>query len=228
LERQALARAVLEATWSETPGLQAFALKTTELSRCYEVPGQYVRVTLAPDVSAFLAIANAPGTPYLELLVNSQTRVGTVLAALGVGASVEVSHPMGAGFPLRNGVGRDLLLLACGSAMAPMRACIQYVLARRADYGSVRLYYGTREPCFAYGHEHHYWSTKGVELVRVVSSATAHWPGLRGHVQQALELEPPRLSNAVVYACGMPAMLEGVASVLQRLGVPAGSVFTNA
>jgi CDP-4-dehydro-6-deoxyglucose reductase len=219
---------VVESGWDETAELRAVVVRAGEPARRYASPGQYLRIGGAGGLSMTCAIANAPGTPYLELLLKRRTAGGAAVGGLVRGVGLSLSLPAGPGFPVGEHQGRDILLLACGSAIAPMRACIQYILGRRGRYGAVRLYYGAREPAFAYAHEHHYWRAKGIELVPVVSCpGSPQWKGQRGHVQQALGAHPPSARNAVAYACGMPAMVAEVTAALERLGFDRRSVFLN-
>lgn len=223
-----LHRAVVTRSWDETPTLRGLALAAPDLAGAHARPGQYVKVVAGPGAEGYFALANPPGPGELELLVKRGGAAADRLAALGPGATVDLTAPMGKGFPAGQHAGCDLLLFAAGSGIAPIRAVVRHVLARRDDYGRVRLYYGHRRPDeFAYTAEHPEWERGAIELIRVASAPDANWPGARGWVQHALRSAPPDLSRAVAYVSGMKPMVEGVTRTLAELGLPADRVFLN-
>jgi NAD(P)H-flavin reductase len=181
----------------------------------------------------FFALASAPHpSGRVDLLLKRGGRVAdTALAAAAPGAALEVSAPFGRGFPVEEARGRDVLLFAAGSGIAPIRALVQHLTADREAFGRITLFYGQRHGAdFAYVREHLSWERRGVRVVLCPSAEDSAWRGLRGRVQEvaaslAFGGAPP--GDAVAYACGMTAMVEDVRATLARSGIPPGRVHAN-
>src|SRR5690606_19835469 len=122
------------------------------------------------EPGAFYALANAPGGETIELLVKRGDPLSNRLAALEPGASLFVSEALGPGFPVEEGRGKDLLLFATGSGIAPIRAVLQHVLPRREAFERIHLFYGVRTPRdFPYCGELEALRGGRVELHRAIS-----------------------------------------------------------
>jgi NAD(P)H-flavin reductase len=205
--------------WDETPTLRGVIVDAGDLARGHIAPGQYVKARLG-EAEGFFALASAPGEP-LEILVKKA-------GALAPGDRIGMSAPHGAGYPVAAHEGRDLLLFAAGTGIAPIRAVVHQVLRARPRFGAVRLWHGQRAASeLAYAREHDAWRAAGVEIVPVVSGADPGWEGARGYVQDVLRAAPPPLARAVAYVCGMKEMEDGVIEVLVGLGMPRDDVHRN-
>jgi sulfhydrogenase subunit gamma (sulfur reductase) len=228
-----LGAARVEAAWDEAPALRALRLALPpELAHAHERPGQVVKVHTAAG-EAYFALASAPSESGLvDLLVKRGGRVGDAAIAQAIqGGLLEVSAPFGRGFPVEEARGRHVLLFAAGAAIAPIRALVQHVLARRGESRRVALFYGQRRGGdFAYLREHAEWECGGVKVVLCPSREDEAWPGVRGRVQEvarslAFGGAPPE--ESVAFVCGMTAMVDDVKATLSRAGVPPRCVHLN-
>lgn len=207
--------------WSESETLRGLAFQSEEVSRRHRAPGQYVRIKVNGDTNPY-ALASEPGAPELELLFKKDTELTAAMASLATGDQLRVGEPEGRGFPLAEHDGRDLILVAAGSGIAPLRAVVRSVLHDRARHGEVTLFYGQREPGhFAYAREWDAWRAGGVEVIAVASGEGAR------RVQDALRARRPRVDGAVAYVAGMKPMIAGVRGILVDLGLPEERVFLN-
>jgi NAD(P)H-flavin reductase len=201
--------------------MRALAFRAEAVSRQHRAPGQYVRVEVEGDENPY-ALASEPGAPELQLLFKVETELTGAMARLEPGSAMRVGAPRGRGFPLSTHAGRDLILVAAGSGIAPLRAVVRSVLGRRACHGAVLLFYGQREPGhFAYSGEWDAWRAAGIEIVPVASAERDH------RVQDALLARRPGIENAVAYLAGMKPMIAEVSGVLVELGLPPDRVFLN-
>ena len=217
-------------SWDETPSLRGLSLTASPaLLELHRAPGQYLRLGTGPELDGTFALARAPGSGRLELLVKRGAPVADELAGAAEGAELFASPPMGQGYPVADHGGRDVLLFAAGSGIAPIRSVIQAIDRQRAAFGKVHLFYGQRQPAdFAYRDEHDAWAARGIAVTLCASQAAPEgWSGARGRVQDALIADPPPLVNAVVYLAGMKPMLEAVTTILVELGLPRERVFLN-
>ena len=147
------------------------------------------------------------------------------------GRTLELTRPFGAGFPLDEAEGRDVLLFAAGSAIAPIRALVQHVMVHRNRFGRVTLFYGQRHGAeFAYRAEQLDWERRGVRVVLCPSAEDDAWQGLRGRVQEvarSLAFGGATPGEAVAFVSGMTAMVEDVRRTLAAAGVPPERVHAN-
>jgi NAD(P)H-flavin reductase len=212
--------------------LRAIRVSLGPLASSHTLPGQVVKVR-TPSGEAYFALASAPSTGgTADLLVKRGGRIADEVVASAVpGRTLDLSAPFGKGFPLVDAAGRDVLLFAAGSGIAPIRALLQHVVARRDDYRRVTLFYGQRRGAdFAYRAEHLDWERHGVRVVLCPSNADEAWPGVRGRVQEvarALLLGGVDPAGSEAYVCGMTAMVNDVKATLKDAGVPPERVHLN-
>jgi ferredoxin-NADP reductase len=221
------------AAWDETPGLRGVRLQLpAEAAGEHQRPGQVVKVKVAPG-EGYFALASAPsGDGRVELLVKRGAPVAdAVVAAARPGEALQVTPPFGRGFPLESALGRDVLLFAAGSGMAPIRSLVQSLLARREEVDRVVLFYGQRRGAeFAYRAEHLGWERRGVRVVLCPSDEDDTWPGVRGRVQEAaraLDWGGARPAQASAFLCGMSPMVTEVRAALAAAGAPPEHVHVN-
>ncbi len=220
------------AAWDETPSLRALRVGLGPLAASHTVPGQVVKLR-APSGEAYFALASAPAADAtVDLLLKRGGRIADELVASALpGTRIETSAPFGKGFPIGQAEGRDLLLFAAGSGIAPVRALIQHVVAHRNRFRRVSLFYGQRRGAdFAYRSEHLDWERHGIRVVLCPSDADEAWPGVRGRVQEvarALALAGSDPAGTEAYVCGMTAMVNEVKGTLKDAGVPPDHVHLN-
>jgi sulfhydrogenase subunit gamma (sulfur reductase) len=110
-------------------------------------PGQFVMLSVPGAGEAPISISSSPTRPQiLELCVRRVGRVTNALYRLGATDAVGVRGPYGNGFPVERLEGNDLLLVAGGLGMAPLRSLLWYVLDLRDRFGEITLMYGARTP----------------------------------------------------------------------------------
>jgi NAD(P)H-flavin reductase len=219
--------------WDETASLRAVRLQLPPpLAERHDLPGQVVKVKAAPG-EGFFAIASAPARDgRIELLLKRGGKVADAAIAGAVpGVDLAVTAPFGRGFPLAEAIGKDVLLFAAGSGIAPIRALLQRLVARRDEVNRIALFYGQRRGAeFAYRAEHLAWERRGVRVVLCPSAEDDAWEGVRGRVQEVartLDFGGARLADAVAYVCGMSTMVTDVRETLARAGVPPERVHVN-
>jgi sulfhydrogenase subunit gamma (sulfur reductase) len=223
---------VVEA-WDETPGMRSVRLEMPPaFAGAHERPGQVVKVA-TPAGEGFFALASAPATePRADLLLKRGGPVADAAIELAAGgALLDVSAPFGKGFPWEHARGRDVLLFAAGSGIAPVRALVQHLCASRDAFQRVTLFYGQRHGSeFAYVAEHLDWERHGVRIVLCPSQEDDAWPGVRGRVQEvarSLALGGAEPGKTVAFVCGMTAMVAEVKATLASAGVPPHRVHLN-
>jgi NAD(P)H-flavin reductase len=224
---------VLEA-WDETPQLRALRVDLgRERAARYTVPGQVLKLRAPTGTDGYYAIASAP-TPgdgaHAELLIKRGGALADAIIAAADSGALPASDPFGRGFPVDEARGRDVLLFAAGSGIAPVRALVQHVIAARGDFGRVELYYGQREAGdFAFQREHAAWERAGVRVILCASRAADGWTGAHGHVQDVArsQLIGALGPQAAAFVCGMKPMVAGVRETLAAAGLAPERVYLN-
>jgi len=152
--------------------------------------------------------------------------VTRALARLEAGEVIGLRGPYGSAWPLEAAQGGDLVIVAGGLGLAPLRQAIVQALAQRERYGRVCILYGTRTPAdVLYGGELAAWAARrDVEFAITVDRASAGWGGEVGVVTRLVaraSFDPERTTALV---CGPEIMMRFTAEALLKRGVPQASI----
>ncbi len=124
-----------------------FEIKLEDGSELGHKPGQFVEVSVFGVGEAPISISSPPTKKgYFELCVRKVGNVTSALHSLKEGDRVGIRGPFGKGFDAEGLKGKDILFVAGGLGIAPLRSLFNYVLDKREDYGRVILLYGCKEP----------------------------------------------------------------------------------
>ena len=193
------------------------------------VPGQ-VAVLLAPGESpAYFAFASAPEDTELEVLVKQKAGASNVIFDMQKGDRLQLIEVAGHGFALDEQKHKDLVFVAMGTGVAPLRSALRHVLRRPHDFGRSVVLYGARTPDdFCYRDETETWEDAGVELRQVISRPDGHdWSGPTGYVQSLLDHVLPSLKSPIALICGSQEMIEQTRNRLRQMGFASNEILTN-
>ena len=192
-------------------------------------PGQVGLMKVDTEDPAYFAFASAPDDPDLEVLVKQKVGCSTVLYDMKPGDEIELLGIVGHGFKLDEIKGRDLVFVAMGTGVAPLRSALRYVLKRKDEFGQLVVLYGARTPDdFCYRDETEDWEDSGVELRQVISRPDGHdWSGPTGYVQSLLDNVLPSLSSPVALICGSREMITQTRERLGKMGFQPDEILTN-
>jgi NAD(P)H-flavin reductase len=173
------------------------------------------------------------GDPAQPNIVRHTTRmVGTVTKAmyqLKRGDQIGVRGPYGSHWPIAAAAGNDVVLVAGGLGLAPLRPALYQLLAHREQYGKVVLLYGTRTPAdMLYRHELAHWRARfDVEVLITVDRAIRQWRGEVGVVTRLIPRAPFDPRNTVALVCGPEVMMRHTIQELQRRGVEPERIYLS-
>lgn len=205
-------------------------LAATPLPHDYKHVGQYVTLRTEASPPGYFAIATPPGAPVFEFLIRIEPHKPKTaeLGKLKAGDTVLVGDVQGEGYPLHAQYGRDLLLVASGTGIAPIRALLGEIKPLRDKFGAITLVYGAaNRRSLAFTAEHPEWEAMGAKLVPVLSRSAHTWTGARGYVQDLIAALPIDAPRTTAFLCGQKEMAGTVAALLRNRGVPAGCIFEN-
>jgi NAD(P)H-flavin reductase len=165
-------------------------------------------------------------------LLHTTREVGAVTRAmrqLRPGDVVGVRGPFGTHWPVAEAEGNDVVIVAGGIGLAPLRPALYSLLARREKYGRVVLLYGARTPTdILYRRELEQWRARfDLEVYATVDRAMSGWRGNVGVVTALVPRAPFDALNTVAMVCGPEVMMRFTVLELQKRGVAADSIFLS-
>ncbi|HDO31251.1 MAG TPA: oxidoreductase [Desulfobacteraceae bacterium] len=194
-------------------------------------PGQFVMVSVPGIGEAPISICCGPGDhDRLELLVRSAGSLTMVLQRLETGDQMGIRGPFGTGFDLADFEGRDVLFVAGGLGLAPLRSLIEPLILDRQRFGRITIISGCRTPAEElFGREMRTWArAPGIRVIRLVND-TAHlpWDGEVGLVTApiaGLDMDP---AATLAVLCGPPVMYKFVIMELAARGLAHDRIFID-
>lgn len=189
--------------------------------------GQFNMLTAFGVGEVPISVSGDPTDP--TRLAHTVRAVGTVsgaLAALAEHAPVGVRGPFGTGWPMSAARGRDLMIVAGGLGLAPLRPVMYQVLAERSRYGQITLLYGTRTPedMLFRGELESWRGHLDLQIEVTVDHASAGWHGHVGVVTTLIERTRINPARTLAFVCGPEVMMRFSAAALAAAGLPETSI----
>lgn len=224
--------AVITDIRQETPDVKTFRVNAIGGGKLFEhMPGQCAMVCVPGVGEALFSITSSPtNRDYQEISIKRCGVVTDCLHSLEPGAQILVRGPYGNHFPVETALkGQDLLFIAGGIGLAPLRSVINYVLDNRQDYGKVDILYGSRsaDDLVQLKEIQEVWSkAEGVNVHLTIDRPQEGWDGHVGFVPSYLK-ELNFDTNKTALLCGPPIMIKFCLQGLQELGFNKSQVFTT-
>ncbi|MCE8425965.1 MAG: FAD/NAD(P)-binding protein [Candidatus Methanoperedens sp.] len=193
-------------------------------------PGQFVMVSVFGAGEIPISVSSSPtNNGSFEICVRAAGKVTNALHKLEIGDMIGIRGPYGKGFPIRILERNDLLIIACGLGIAPLRSLIRYVFDNRKDFGNVHILYGCRSPDnMLFLDEIKEWKKqKDVYFECIVDQATPDWTGKVGIITTLIpgvRIDPERTFTALV---GPPAMYKPAIQELLSMNVPESQILIS-
>jgi NAD(P)H-flavin reductase len=192
--------------------------------------GQFNMVYVPGTGEVPLSISGDPSTA--GRVLHTTRTVGTVTRAmrrLAAGDVIGIRGPFGTGWPVEAARGKDVVIVAGGIGLAPLRPAVYALLAERDRYGRVILLYGSRTPAdLLFRRELELWRARlDIDVEVTVDRATGRWNGNVGVVTTLVPRIPFDRRRAVAMVCGPEVMMRFTAMKLEEAGVPASSVYLS-
>ncbi len=185
-------------------------------------PGQFNMLYAFGVGEVPVSISGDPARP--ELLRHTVRAVGAVTRALQKlrpGDAVGVRGPFGTAWPMEAARGRDVLVVAGGIGLAPLRPALYHLLAQRGHYGRVVLLYGARTPRdLLFRRELREWRSRfDIDVEVTVDRAGPEWQGGVGVVTKLVARAPFDPEQALACVCGPEVMIRFAVQALERRGL---------
>ena len=216
----------------ETPDVKTFRVNAPEGGKLFEhKPGQCAMLCVPGVSEGMFSITSSPtNKEFQEFSIKRCGMLTDHLHSLEVGDQITVRGPYGNNFPVDTVLkGKDLVFIAGGIGLAPLRSVINYVIDNRADYGKVDIVYGSRsaDDLVQLKEIRELWmNTEGVNVHLTIDREQEGWDGHVGFVPAYLK-EVGFTTDKTVLVCGPPIMITFVLAALQEMGFSKEQVFTT-
>jgi NAD(P)H-flavin reductase len=186
------------------------------------LPGQFNMLYVYGVGEIPISISGDPARR--DSLVHTTRAVGNVTGAmrrLKAGDTIGVRGPFGSHWPVEEAVGMDVVLVAGGIGLAPLRPALYHMTARRERFGKIVLLYGTRSPDdILFRRELERWRAQlDLEVYVTVDRASGRWRGNVGVVTTLIPKAPFDPLSTIALVCGPEVMMRFTVMELQKRGV---------
>jgi NAD(P)H-flavin reductase len=194
-------------------------------------PGQFAQVSLFGAGEFPLSLPPSPTEPETFFTARQVGSCTAALHQLKPGDQFAIRGPYGNGFPMESYSGKNLLFVAGGIGLIPLRSCIIYALAHREQYQRIQIFYGAkRQSELMYRPDLSDWErSAGVECHLTVDRADPTWQGNVGVVGSLFKkpgVQVP-VDNTVAFVCGPPIMFRFVIKDLLDMGLPETAIVST-
>jgi len=194
-------------------------------------PGQFIEISVFGSGEAPISIASPPTrNSTIEICVRRSGKLTQALFQLGKGSPLHIRGPYGRGFPVELFKGKNLLLVAGGLGLAPLRSLLLYALDRRDEFKDLTLMYGTSSPdtvLFKYellG----LMDRKDLQYLYSVDRDTEGiWQQYVGVVTGLFDRATLSAPDTYAVLCGPPVMYRFVVERLLALGFPREHIYVS-
>lgn len=216
----------------DTPDVKTFRILTPEGKKPFDhMPGQCAMISMPGVGEALFSITSSPtNTEFMEFSIKKCGCVTDWLHAIEPGQQVTVRGPYGNGFPVETELkGKDLLFIAGGIGLAPLRSVINYCRHYRENYGTIDIVYGSRskDDLVDYQEITDEWCREdGINVYLTIDREQEGWDGHVGFVPNYVKELNPDVSKTVLM-CGPPIMIKFTLAGLKELGFSDTQVYTT-
>jgi NAD(P)H-flavin reductase len=225
----------IEKVIKEAPGVKTFRMKFQDEAEAAEFDfqaGQFGEYSAFGEGESTFCIASSPTRKgYIECTFRDTGRVTSGLSSLEEGSTMGFRGPYGNVFPMDEWKGKNLVFIAGGIALPPMRCVIWNALDLRENFKDITIVYGAKSVNdLVYKSELKEWTDRpDVRMVTTVDPGgeTTDWKGEIGFVPTIVEKVAPSAENTIAIVCGPPIMIKYTFPVLEKLGFRDDQVYTT-
>lgn len=216
----------------DTPDVKTFRVVGTDGKKLFEhMPGQCAMVSLPGAGESMFSITSSPtNEDYMEFSIKKCGHATGILHSLEVGQEITVRGPYGRSFPVEGEFkGKDLLFIAGGIGLAPLRSVINYVRHYRKNYGKVVVVYGARskDDLVDIDEIRSEWEKEpDFQVYLTIDRPQEGWDGHVGFVPAYVK-ELGLDSSMTAVLCGPPIMIKFTLAGLLELGFDKSRVYTT-
>ena len=193
-------------------------------------PGQFVMLAVPGFGEVPISLSSSPNNQeFLEICIRKAGRVTGILHKAQKGSKLGIRGPFGTSFPMEEMKGHNILLIAGGLGLAPLRAPIYWVCDFRNEYNDVSILYGTKEPeQMLFTYQYDVWQkVHHIDLNTIVEKPDNNWKGKSGLITALLDDMEVDPYSTYAIVCGPPVMFKFVCGRLDEMGIPMNRMFVS-
>ncbi len=193
------------------------------------LPGQFHMMYLPGIGESAISFSGDPAdASYFVHTIRAVGNVTNAIARCRVGDTLFVRGPFGSPWPVEESAGHDLLVVAGGLGLAPLRPVVYQVARERERFGRVMVIHGARSPSdLLYRDEYAKWREAGIEVLETVDLGDAEWDGAIGFVTPLMRRFRTSGAASRVMACGPEIMMRFVAQEALSMGMDRQHIFLS-
>ena len=217
---------------NQTPDVKTFRVVGRDGKKLFEhKAGQCAMLSVPGLGESMISITSSPTEKdFLEFSIKKCGCVTEWIHQAEVGQEIGIRGPLGNSFPVDTTFKeKDILVIAGGIGLAPVRAVINYIRANRNDYGKLQIVYGSRSKqdlVYLDEIQNEWMKTPNTEVCLTIDKEQTDWDGHVGFVPNYVKELNPDPSMTVIM-CGPPVMIHFTLSGLKELGFKNENVFTT-
>ncbi len=205
----------------ETPDTKTFTIAAPMSFQ----PGQFVELSVFGYGEAPISISGGDGKK-IDLTIRAVGNVTNKIHRMQVGEYVGVRGPFGNGWPVEKAKGKNLLIVAGGIGLAPLKPVVEHVCSHREEFRNVTLLYGARKPSLMlFKYKFDEWAGY-MDLLLTVDEAEPGWEGHVGVVTTLCD-KIRHVADTITLMCGPPIMMKYTSMVLLELGFPPSEMYLS-
>lgn len=212
----------------ESTDVKTFRISTLDGKKPFAPkPGQLGMFSLPMIGEAMFSVTNQ-GDDYIDMAIKKTGELTDALHEIEEGQEIGIRGPYGNGFPLEYLKGKDIVFIAGGIGLAPVRSVIMHCLKNRADYGKLTIIYGARsveDLCFKDDLFNNWPKEENTQVYVTIDRPQEGWEGHVGFVPDYIKEIAPNPQIAII--CGPPVMIKFSLPALTGLGFQSDDVITT-
>jgi NAD(P)H-flavin reductase len=194
-------------------------------------PGQFMMLSLFGVGEAALSISNIPENGPISTTIRAVGNVTQKIKELKKGDTLGLRGPYGTGWPIKEAKKKNVLLIAGGMGLAPLRGVIEHISQKRNNFGQLEILYGARTPNdMIFTNQFQKWhqiEKSRLDLTVDGIPPGVQWDGKIGLVTSCFPSMKTRPQNSVALVCGPEIMMRFVAKCLETIGFKDSQVFLS-
>lgn len=212
----------------ESTDVKTFRISTLDGKKPFAPkPGQLGMFSLPMIGEAMFSVTNQ-GDDYIDMAIKKTGELTDALHEIEEGQEIGIRGPYGNGFPLEYLKGKDIVFIAGGIGLAPVRSVIMHCLKNRVDYGKLTIIYGARsveDLCFKDDLFNNWPKEENTQVYVTIDRPQEGWEGHVGFVPDYIKEIAPNPQIAII--CGPPVMIKFSLPALTGLGFQSDDVITT-
>lgn len=222
----------IDAIADEAPEVKTFYMSFLDpaVTREFRIKsGQFIMCTVFGAGEFAVSLPPSPENDRFHITVRAVGKVTHALHALRPGDKLGVRGPFGNGFPFNEIKGKNIIYVAGGIGLIPLRSSIVHALQHRQEFGRIILLYGARSAAdLLYQADIQQWKRQeGFETHITIDRREPGWDGEVGYVNQLIDKADIPVDNTVAFVCGPPIMFNNVIADLLARGMSEDDIIST-